>query len=65
MRADLPTRVEGVNEGKLWNALYLDKKTRGRALYFVLPRRIGEVFLTDKVPLALVREAIEELGVEK
>lgn len=65
MRADLPTRVEGVNEGKLWDALHLDKKIREKQLCFVLPRRIGEVFLTDKVPLALVREAIKELGVEK
>lgn len=65
MKADLPTRVEGVSEDKLWDALYLDKKIREKALYFVLPRRIGEVFLTDKVPLALVREAVGELGVEK
>ena len=63
-RADLPIRVEGVNGGKLWDALYLDKKIRGKKLCFVLPRKIGEVFLTDKVPLALVREAIRELGVE-
>jgi 3-dehydroquinate synthase len=63
-RADLPSRVEGVNGGKLWDALYLDKKIREKKLYFVLPRKIGQVFLTHKVPLALVREALEELGVE-
>jgi len=63
--ADLPSRVEGVNRDKLWDALYLDKKIRGGKLYFVLPRKIGEVFLTDKVPLALVRETVRELGVEK
>ena len=64
-RADLPTRVEEVNGDKLWNALYLDKKIREKKLHFVLPRKIGEVFLTDKVPLALIRETVRELGVEK
>ncbi|MDI6870115.1 MAG: 3-dehydroquinate synthase [Bacillota bacterium] len=54
-REELPARV-GVDE--LVAALDRDKKVRQGRVLWVLPRRIGEVLLTAKVPLELVRECL-------
>ncbi len=42
-------------------AMGTDKKRRGRALRFVLIRRIGEVFVADDVPEAAVLAALERI----
>lgn len=34
---------------RLWKIMEVDKKVRGGKVHFVLPRRIGQVFITDKV----------------
>lgn len=54
-RAELPVRV-GVDD--LLQALTLDKKVRRGRVRWVLPRRIGEVTITDEVPESLVRECL-------
>ena len=57
----LPTCIEGVDEEKIWDALQLDKKVRRDRLHFVLPRKIGEVFLTAEVSPDLIRETLKDL----
>jgi len=60
-RLNLPTMLKGINMEELWNALCLDKKVRAGKLHFILPRNIGNVFLTEKVPSSLIKETLEEL----
>jgi len=50
----------GVNEEKLLEALWLDKKRLGGQLVFVLPRRCGEVALYRDVALELVRRVVRQ-----
>jgi len=57
----LPTWIEGVDEEKIWDALQLDKKVREDKLHFVLPRKIGEVFLTAEVSPNLIRKTLQDL----
>lgn len=57
----LPTWIEGVDEEKIWEALQLDKKVRKDKLYFVLPRKIGEVFLTAEVSPNLIKKTLQDL----
>jgi 3-dehydroquinate synthase len=57
----LPTWIEGVDEEKIWEALQLDKKVREDKLHFVLPKSIGEVFLTAEVSPNLIRETLQDL----
>ncbi|MFA4015601.1 MAG: hypothetical protein RUDDFDWM_000691 [Candidatus Fervidibacterota bacterium] len=40
--------VTGISARQLYNAMALDKKRRGKTLRFILPKRIGEAFVTDK-----------------
>lgn len=56
----LPVRMEGVSAADILAAMRRDKKMRDGQVNFVLPRRIGEVFVTDEVSEDAVREAIEQ-----
>jgi 3-dehydroquinate synthase len=57
-----PSRLEeALDEASLFQAMLLDKKTRGDELRFVLARRIGEVFTAAVSPEA-VREALREIA---
>jgi 3-dehydroquinate synthase len=47
--------------GELLEIMKLDKKSRGGRIRFVLPKRIGEVFVTDKVPLSTIEKVLEGL----
>ena len=47
--------------GEVLAAMGTDKKRRGRRLRFVLPRRIGEVFLVEDVPEAAVAAALDKI----
>jgi len=58
----LPVKVEKVDEDKLWDVLYRDKKIRAGGLNFVLPRDIGDVFLTSEVPIKVIKEVLREIG---
>lgn len=60
-RFGLPTRYEGYEPREVWKAMATDKKRRGEKLRFVLPRAIGQVVVTDKVPKAMVLEVLEKL----
>ncbi|MBI4187021.1 MAG: 3-dehydroquinate synthase [Chloroflexi bacterium] len=57
-RAGLPTNVPPVDMGKVIEAIRHDKKVRGGRVTFILPRSIGEVFITDEVELALVEQVL-------
>jgi 3-dehydroquinate synthase len=59
-RAGLPTsfKLSHTQQKKLLAAMQLDKKVSGGEIKFVLARRIGKVEFGQKVPTALLREAI-------
>jgi len=61
----LPVAWEGFEPEQVWEAMALDKKKRGKALRFVLPKDIGEVIVTDQVPKRFVLKALEETRGEK
>jgi 3-dehydroquinate synthase len=60
-RAGLMTRLPDVNVAAILEAMTHDKKAVGGKIRFVLPRAIGEVFVTDEVSLALVEKVLLEL----
>lgn len=57
----LPAKAKGLNPEDIIEALSLDKKVREGKIAFVLPERIGQVFLTTDVPHRLLEETIKEL----
>lgn len=46
----------------LYRRMLLDKKVQREKVRFVLPRRIGEVFITDEVPETVVIDTLRRLG---
>lgn len=62
-RLGLPTSLPDVEPAAIWEAMQSDKKRRGQKLRFVLPRRIGEVSVTDVVTQADVVSVLEALRV--
>ena len=58
----LPVRCPSFEAGAIWQAMAHDKKRRGRALRWVLPRAIGEIEIVDDVPPHLVQSVLRELG---
>jgi 3-dehydroquinate synthase len=57
----LPTAPKRWDVNELLGAMLSDKKTLGRRLRFVLPKRLGEVALFDDVPEDDVRAVLEEM----
>ena len=49
-RIGLPVSAPGLDDGALLDAMRLDKKNREGRIRFVLPRRLGQVELTDAPP---------------
>ncbi|MCK4244260.1 MAG: 3-dehydroquinate synthase [Candidatus Omnitrophica bacterium] len=61
-RMRLPTKPlikSGVDEGKIYKSLFLDKKKKGGKLRFILPRRLGDVFICENVPFHLIRKVLQ------
>jgi 3-dehydroquinate synthase len=56
--AGLPTKMPGLDSDKIIQAMKHDKKITGGKVRFVLPKAIGEVFLTDEVDLSLIEEVL-------
>ncbi len=54
----LPTKMPKLDTGKIMQAMKHDKKISGGKIKFVLPKTIGEVFITDEVDLSLVEEVL-------
>ena len=57
-RAGLPTSIPELNIGRITEAMRHDKKIAQGKIRFVLPRKIGEVFITDEVSPRLVEEVL-------
>jgi len=57
-RAGLITRMPELDPAKVMGTMTHDKKAAGGKIKFVLPRRIGEVFVTDEVSPALVERIL-------
>jgi len=57
LKITFPISVERIIEGLVW-----DKKAKEGKIRFVLLRGLGEAFLSEDVPLELVREVSIELG---
>ncbi len=60
-RAGLPVKLPELAPERLLEAMKFDKKLAQGKIRFVLPRRIGEVFITDEVTAPLVKEVLDEL----
>ena len=54
----LPVAIPGLESDKIIQAMKHDKKIAGGKIRFVLPRAIGDVFVTDEVSLSLVEETV-------
>ncbi len=57
---NLPLKMEGISPDAIISSLKRDKKVRDGKVRFVLPRRIGEVFVTDEVTEEIVRAVVEK-----
>ena len=61
VRAGLPINIPGLNIRRIMNAMKHDKKTIGGKIKFVLPKDIGDIFISDEVDNKLVEQVLEEL----
>ena len=58
----LPMRCPPFAVEAIWAAMAHDKKRRGRALRWVLPRAVGQVEIVEDVPQELVESVLQVLG---
>ena len=58
--AALPTEIPDLDRGKMLQAIGHDKKISGGKVKFILPKSIGDVFITDQVSLSLVEEVLAD-----
>ncbi len=62
---ELPTRISDINVGSLsanllWNHMQKDKKINNGKITFIMPRGIGETFLTEEIPETIVKTTLYE-----
>jgi 3-dehydroquinate synthase len=57
-RADLPIELPPLETDEIIQAMKHDKKIIEGKIRFVLPKAVGEVFITDEVPTSLVKRAL-------
>ena len=57
-KAGLPTKMPELEPAKLLEAMQHDKKIVSGKIRFALPKRIGEVFITDKVGTPIIEKAL-------
>ncbi|MFC1861667.1 3-dehydroquinate synthase [Chloroflexota bacterium] len=62
--ADLPTEIPGLELAKLIQAMSHDKKISRGKIKFVLPKSIGEVFITDEVSPSVIEKVLVEWNEE-
>jgi len=60
----LPVRCPACEAGAIYEAMAHDKKKRGGALRWMLPREIGAVEIVEDVPPDVVRSVLRDLGAE-
>lgn len=61
-KVGLPVRHAGHAPEAIWAAMASDKKRKDGRLRFVLPRRVGEMVVTDDVPQEAVLDILRETG---
>jgi 3-dehydroquinate synthase len=62
-RAGLPTALpQPIDSVEIVRELSKDKKRVGERIRWVLPRKVGEVFLTEDVPLDVVLKVLHDMG---
>ena len=59
---ELPVRCPPFDANLIWEAMAYDKKKRGRALRWVLPRAIGDVEINEDIPQEVVKSILRNLG---
>ncbi len=59
-RINLSTGIEKIDKRRIYQGLFLDKKKRGGKLHFILPRKLGNVFICENVPFHLIRKVLEK-----
>ncbi len=59
-RAGLPTEIPSLQLERLIQAMKHDKKILRGKIRFVLPKSIGEVFITEEVSTSLVEQVLVE-----
>ncbi len=57
-RADLPTKIPDLKIEDIIQAMSYDKKIEQGRIRFILPRTIGEVFITDEVSPSLLKQVL-------
>jgi len=57
-RAGLPIEIPSLDAEKLIQAMKHDKKILGGKIRFILPKAIGDVFITDKVSPPVIEKAL-------
>ncbi|MFH1640285.1 MAG: 3-dehydroquinate synthase family protein, partial [Chloroflexota bacterium] len=62
VQAGLPVTMPAMDKEKLLQVMGQDKKVRAGKLRFILPRTIGDVFITDEVNPSLIDEVLVENG---
>jgi 3-dehydroquinate synthase len=60
-KAGLPTKLPQMEVKQVMQAMRYDKKVQGGKIRFVLPRAIGQVFITDDVSPAVVENVLWEM----
>jgi len=60
-RLGLPTRLPDYDAVAVWEAMQQDKKRRGGALRWVIPRALGDVFVTDEISQAEVLGVLDAM----
>jgi 3-dehydroquinate synthetase len=60
-RFGLPTAFSGVDIKRLFQAMELDKKVRGKKVRWVLLRGIGQPVVRDDIPREVALEVIRKL----
>lgn len=63
-RAGLPVKLPPVNIARVMQAMSHDKKVRQGRIRFVLPRALGDVFVTDEVSTELIEEVLRSFNAE-
>ena len=60
-KAGLPIKTDGLDVETVYNQMFYDKKRKNGKLVFVLPKKIGQVFLRNVDDHNLVKKALEEI----
>lgn len=61
-KAGLPLNISGINVDNVVQIMKHDKKVLQGKVRFVLPKTIGEVFVTDKVDINLIKKVLNEFN---